>query len=182
MDTVRLARPKDYTALKEWDEFWGDRRQEMQRGELLVFDSESAGVVGYLLLSRNTFLNYPFIPIVCVKDTHRRNGVGSSLLLEANSVLSGARHFTSTEPQNNAAKSLFESVGFKYVGELSHVNFDKSAELFYVRARLILNAYDEFESNEDKVSAVDLYDEYLLLGLYDTEDVASRYERFVVIC
>ena len=72
---------------------------------------------------------------------------------------------------------LFESVGFKYVGELSHVNFDKSAELFYVRARLILNAYDEFESNEDKVSAVDLYDEYLLLGLYDTEDVASRYER-----
>ncbi len=49
MDTVRLARPKDYTALKEWDEFWGDRRQ-MQRGELLVFDSESAGVVGYLLL------------------------------------------------------------------------------------------------------------------------------------
>ena len=133
MDTVRLAKPEDYTALKEWDEFWGDRRQEMQRGELLVFDAESVGVVGYLLLSRNTFLNYPFISIVCVKDTHRRIGVGSSLLQKANSILGGGRHFTSTEPQNSAAKSLFESVGFKCVGELSHVNFDKSAELFYVR-------------------------------------------------
>ena len=133
MDTVRLAKPKDYPVLKEWDEFWGDRRQEMQRGELLVFDAESVGVVGYLLLSRNTFLNYPFISIVCVKDTHRRIGVGSSLLQKANSILGGGRHFTSTEPQNSAAKSLFESVGFKCVGELSHVNFDKSAELFYVR-------------------------------------------------
>ena len=75
------------------------------------------------------------------------------------------------------AVSRSETVEVNGSSFLDTVNFDKSAELFYVRARLILNAYDEFESNEDKVSAVDLYDEYLLLGLYDTEDVASRYER-----
>ena len=133
MGTVRMAKPADYPALREWDEFWGDRRQELQRAELFVYESSSAGVVGYLSLSRSAFMDYPFVSIICVKAEYRRKGIGTDLLKKVELVLEGSRHFTSTEPENNAAKSLFESVGFTFAGELTDVNFDRSAELFFVK-------------------------------------------------
>ena len=34
MSNVRLAVPADYSSIAKWDEFWGDRRQELQRAEL----------------------------------------------------------------------------------------------------------------------------------------------------
>ena len=133
MGTVRLAKPADYPSLREWDEFWGDRRQEMQRAELFVYENSSSGVVGYLSISRSAFLHYPFISIVCVKESHRRKGIGTDLLNKVESVLEGSRHFTSTEPGNTGAKSLFKSSGFTFAGELTDVNFDRSAEQFFVK-------------------------------------------------
>lgn len=133
MGTVRLAKPSDYKGLTEWDEFWGDRRQDMQRGELYVFTDGANGVIGYLSLSHSTFLNYPFISAICVKESHRRSGVATAMLAHLDLLLERARHFTSTEPGNHPANELFLSTGYTVAGILTHTNFDRSEEVFYVK-------------------------------------------------
>lgn len=136
MGNVRIAVPSDYSSIEEWDEFWGDRRQEMQRAELYVYESTPSSVVGYLSLSRALFLNYPFISFLCVHEEYRRRGVGTALLEKVAVNLEGSKHFISTETDNVAAAELFKSAGFKFTGQLSDVNFDGTPEDFYVRGKL----------------------------------------------
>ena len=83
---VRAARFEDYPALSEFDDFLGDRRIDIQRGEILVCDFAGESTTGYLRFSPNHFFDWPFVVNLCVKEKYRRRGIGVALLRSASEL------------------------------------------------------------------------------------------------
>lgn len=131
--SIRLAESPDFVQIREWDEFWGDRRQEMQRGEIYVAEGAHNDCLGYMRIARNEFLNYPFIAILCVKQDCRRTGVGLLLLDYLGSVLNGLRVFTTTEETNPGMVALLKKVNFQEAGYVDMLNSDGSRELIFTK-------------------------------------------------
>ena len=129
--SVRIGIPEDFKEIRSFDEFWGDRRQEIQRGELFVCINDNLELAGFISLTRSCFFDYPFISYLCVKDKFKRQGVAKFMLDFINEHLGGAKHFTSTEIDNIEARSLFEKAGYTFSGELSYLDDDK--EVIYVK-------------------------------------------------
>jgi len=130
---IRPALRRDFPLIREWDEFWGDRRQEMQRGELYVAVDQEDMVVGYVRVARNEFLNFPLVAGLCVRPDHRRKGIGIFLMRHVDAVLAGLRVFCTTETTNNEMLALLEKVGYKIVGHVDALNSDGSRELILCR-------------------------------------------------
>ena len=72
---VRKSRFSDYQYLLKFDEFTGDRRIDMERGELLVADLDSKACIGYAKLTSYEFFNKPLISIVNTHPEYRGIGV-----------------------------------------------------------------------------------------------------------
>ncbi|MFS1423108.1 GNAT family N-acetyltransferase [Shewanella sp. 10N.286.48.B5] len=128
---VRLSEPKDFKEIDKFDEFWGDRRQEIQRGELFVCSKTDFEIVGFIVLTRSGFFDYPFISYVCVKEGKRNQGAAKFMLEFIDKYIFSVKHFTSTEVDNVEARALFEKAGYIIAGELSHL--DEEKEVIYVK-------------------------------------------------
>lgn len=129
---IRMARKSDFPQINEWDEFWGDRRQEMQRGEIYVADFRGE-CLGYLRITRNEFLNYPLIAVVCTKPSYRRTGIALSLIKHIESIFNGLRIFSTTEVTNQEMIALFYKSGFQQSGFIDCLNSDGSRELIFTK-------------------------------------------------
>lgn len=128
---IRRAHYDEAKAIKAWDEFVGDRRIDNWRGEMFV--AENAGeVVAYITYSSNLFYNRPFISLLCVKPSHRRQGIGRQLVKHVLAAYTGLEVWLSTEEWNEAAVSLFQSLGFKKMGAIKGLNRDDSVEGYFV--------------------------------------------------
>lgn len=128
---VRLAVSGDYASLRDWDEFWGDRRQELQRGEVYLACGPQGESLGYIRLTRNEFLNFPLIAALCVRPDARRSGVAQNLLLHVEHILTGLRVFTTTEESNSEMLGILSKMGYEHVGHIDKVNSDGSRELIF---------------------------------------------------
>ncbi len=97
--TIRPCEIRDYPALKSFDEFMGDRRIDMQQGNLMVATLEDA-VVGYSKVAPSEFMGWPPLSIVCAASSSRRRGIGRDLVEGARSAAQWLRLYTSTEASN----------------------------------------------------------------------------------
>jgi ribosomal protein S18 acetylase RimI-like enzyme len=100
------------------------------RGECLVaVDRET--VVGYAILDAS-FFGQAFVPLLVVKVAHRRRGVGTSLLADAEARCIRDRLFTSTNEFNVAAQCLFEKRNFLPSGRIENLD-DVDDELIFCK-------------------------------------------------
>jgi ribosomal protein S18 acetylase RimI-like enzyme len=104
----------------------------VERGECLVAWCEGS-VGGFVVLER-TFFGHSFIPLICVKASHRRKGLGLRLLAAAEKQCHTAKLFTSTNASNTAARSLFERAGFVPSGTIENLDAN-DPEMLYFKPR-----------------------------------------------
>jgi len=98
---IRTCEISDYPALRAFDEFMGDRRIDMQQGNLLVTTLDDV-VAGYAKVAPSEFMGWPLLSIVCVSPLHRRQGIGRDLVEGAKSAAQWLRLYSSTEASNVA--------------------------------------------------------------------------------
>ncbi|MFJ4385721.1 GNAT family N-acetyltransferase [Pseudomonas sp. NPDC089408] len=139
---VRLARHADLDALFELDAV--ARREECRQqfiaravanGQCWVAtDADGAGLVlGYGVLD-NSFFGQDFIPLVMVRDSARRRGVGAAILRVLQSRSSGDKLFTSTNASNLPMQALLGKLGFLGSGQVENLD-DGDPELVFVKFR-----------------------------------------------
>lgn len=128
---IRPAEVPDYKIIVEYDQFLGERRIDMERGELFVADVGEARAVGYFKLTSNEFCHKPLVSIVIVRPEYRRQGIATAMIEEAIRRASWTKVYTSTEPGNLAMHNLLHRIGFKLVGTIEGLNFDGDDEVFF---------------------------------------------------
>ena len=138
---VEPARVDDLPGLVECDDVAQlnlNRRQSIEawvkRGECLVARCNGS-LVGFIILEYG-FFGHGFIPLVCVKRTDRRRGVGLRLLAAAECACQTVKLFTSTNASNVAARSLFKRAGFVRSGTIENLDAD-DPELVYFKRRAL---------------------------------------------
>lgn len=128
---IRKAKVSDYPIILEYDEFSGDRRIDMERGELLIADYGTDKAVGYLRVTSNEFFNKPLIAIVNSRPEFRSKGIASELIKAAIGISTWQKVYSTTEESNVNMQSLFLKLGFEQVAAMKALNFDGSTELLY---------------------------------------------------
>lgn len=128
---IRPAKFDDYPRLCIYDEFLGDRRIDMQKGQILVCDSPNEKAIGYLRISTDHFFDWPFVVILSVKSEFRRLGAGSSLIRHASSLEILPRLYVSTEANNKPMRKLLAGVGASDIGYIDSLNLDEARELIF---------------------------------------------------
>lgn len=128
---IRKSKISDYPVLREFDEFAGDRRMDMERGELLIADLGSNSCVGYAKLTCNEFFNKPLISIVNTHPDYRGKGVATALIKAAIDQATWHKVYTTTEVSNTKMQSLLQHLGFEQVAEIKGFNFDGEAEFVF---------------------------------------------------
>ena len=128
--TIRPCEIRDYPALKSFDEFMGDRRIDMQQGNLMVATLEDAAV-GYSKVAPSEFMGWPLLSIVCVASSSRRRGIGRDLVEGARSAAQWLRLYTSTEASNASMRNLLQSCGAKEMGFADGLNTSGEQEILF---------------------------------------------------
>jgi ribosomal protein S18 acetylase RimI-like enzyme len=128
---IRRATYDEAKSLRAFDEFLGDRRVDNWRGELFVC-ADGAEVVGYVAYSSNLFYNRPFVALLCVRESHRRRGIGRRLVRRVLDAYEGLDVWVSTEAWSTPAVALFEGMGFRRMGAIAGLNRDDTEEVFFV--------------------------------------------------
>lgn len=139
---VRLARQADLDALFDLDVI--AQREENRRefiahavacGQCWVaMDADdTALLLGYGVLD-NSFFGQDFIPLIVVRDSARRRGVGAALLRGLESRALGAKLFTSTNASNLPMQALLEKCGFIGSGQVENLD-EGDPELVFVKIR-----------------------------------------------
>ena len=84
---------------------------------------ENENCLGFIYYMPNgVFGSYPYLHIIAVKEEYRSNGIGKQLIkfFEDNaSGYSSTKYFLTVDDFNPRAKKLYESLGYKCVGELT---------------------------------------------------------------
>ena len=131
MYNIRFGRFSDYPILQQYDEFIGDRRLDLQAGEIVVADQTKATAVGYFRVSSGAFLGWPLLTTLCVKTDFRRRGVGDALIEHAINDERFTRLFTSTEVGNVAMRALLSKAGAQEIGHVDRLNLNNERELLF---------------------------------------------------
>jgi GNAT superfamily N-acetyltransferase len=128
---VRAAILSDYRQIVEYDEFLGDRRIDLQAGELFVADIDGRPAIGYLRIAPRDFLGWPLVANLCVRKDHRRQGTGRRLMESAVADARFIRLYTSTEEGNTPMHALLERLGAYRIGHVDKLNFSGEREILY---------------------------------------------------
>ena len=128
---IRPALLGDYTDISKFDEFIGDRRLDLQTGDLRVACDEHGAVTGYLRISPSGFLGWPLLAGICIDTAHRRQGVAAALLEDVVSEPRWPRLYVTTEEGNRPMLSLLEKVGATAIGHVDQLNMSEARELLF---------------------------------------------------
>ena len=128
---VRPAQFADYKIIREYDEFLGDRRLDIQRRELLVADLGDERAVGFLKATASAFLDRPLVELLCVAQALRRRGVATRLLEAACKHYRGCQIYLTTEESNGNMRRLLDAIGWANVGYIDGFNISGERELIY---------------------------------------------------
>lgn len=139
---VRLALSSDLPTLIDLDAI---ARREPRRREFIaqaiaagqcwvaVDARDTSILLGYGVLN-DSFFEQAFIPLIVVKDSERRRGVGSAILRALESRCAAAKLFTSTNASNEPMRSLLGKLGFIGSGHVENLD-DGDPELIFVKLR-----------------------------------------------
>lgn len=139
---VRLAQCADLDALFELDDIAQlepKRRafiaQAVGQGQCWVAEEtgDTAALLGYGVLN-DSFFEQAFIPLIVVKESARRRGVGSAILGELQSRCEAAKLFTSTNASNEPMRRLLAQLGFIASGQVDNLD-EGDPELIFVKLR-----------------------------------------------
>ncbi|WP_375261200.1 GNAT family N-acetyltransferase [Palleronia sp.] len=131
MTRIRFGALGDYPDLLAFDEFIGDRRLNLQAGQLLVAEDGDGRAVGYLRTSPIEFLGWPLLALLCVRVDYRRRGAGQALVRAALSDGRFPRLYVTTEPENDPMLGLLRKVGAEAIGHADRLTFDGGRELLF---------------------------------------------------
>ena len=137
---LRHARESDLPGLLACDAYaqvHGFRTHELlswveQQSCFVAFVSDK--LVGYFVL-QYTFFGNGFIPLVCVGESHQRQGIGQFLLAQAERRCITPKLFTSTNASNATAQRLFTRAGFVPSGTIENLD-ETDPELIFFKAAL----------------------------------------------
>jgi GNAT superfamily N-acetyltransferase len=127
---VRPASLADLEAVERFDEFGGNRQQEIAAGTCLVA-SNAEVIIGYSSYEPRGLLGQPLLSFLCVHPEFRRQGVATALVKAVQSVAKGRKLISSTEDWCVGTQRIFERLGWNRIGQISEVNNDGSTEWFY---------------------------------------------------
>lgn len=128
---TRMAEMNDFPLIRDYDEFIGDRRIDLQRAELLVCDIAEHKAVSYARVSTSHFFEWPFLVFICTEPAWRRHGAAMALVRALTANFRATRLYTSTEESNEAMRSLLAGVAAEQIGYLDRLNFDGEREVVY---------------------------------------------------
>ncbi|GAB4556454.1 MAG: hypothetical protein Tsb0014_48340 [Pleurocapsa sp.] len=120
---------------KLFDEFEGDRQQEIAEKRLLVFITDSK-VTGYIaVVEESSLFGNPLITFLRVHPQYRRQGIASALLSKIEQKYSDRQLFISTQSNNPIMLNLIEKREYKRSGSLSGLNDDGSDEVYFYKTQ-----------------------------------------------
>ena len=130
---IRYGKSEDLIQIDAFDEFGGDRQQEVLEQHLKVYISDNR-VTGYISAIENSCLcGHPLITFLCVHPQYRRQGIASALLSEVEQKYSDRQLFISTESNNLIMFNLIENRNYTRSGSLSGLNDDGSDEVYFYK-------------------------------------------------
>ncbi len=105
---IRCGKPEDLIQINAFDEFGGDRLQEILEKRLQVYLIDNT-VVGYItVIKESSLFGHPLISFLCVHSQYRRQGIASDLLSEIEQKYTGSQLFISTESNNPIMLNLIK--------------------------------------------------------------------------
>jgi ribosomal protein S18 acetylase RimI-like enzyme len=127
---IREAIPDDVEAIDAFDVFPGERKPEVEAGEIIVAVADDK-VVGYLKHNKK-FFGRPFVWYVCVNKNYRRMGATKMLFARTEEIYKGhPLLFSSTEDDNTEMLNFFEKYGYKKSGNIE--NLQPQVEVIFVK-------------------------------------------------
>lgn len=128
---IRLGTHDDLQQIDIFDEFGGDRIQEINDHHLIVYVI-GRQVVGYIATIPSSCLcDHPLISFLCVHPQYRRQKIASKLLAEAEKKYSNKKLFISTESNNQIMLDLIQQRNYIMAGSLANINDDGSDEVYF---------------------------------------------------
>ena len=88
-------------------------------------------IVGFLLMHQH-FFELPFIELLLVHPSFRRQGIGTALMQHIESLPTPGKLFTSTNVSNERMQRLCERLGYVRSGNIENLDED-DPELFYFK-------------------------------------------------
>jgi ribosomal protein S18 acetylase RimI-like enzyme len=89
-------------------------------------------VVGFLLLHHH-FFGYPFIDLLIVHPSFRRQHIGTALMQHIESIYTPGKLFTSTNASNERMQRLCERLGYVRSGIIEHLDEDDPELVYFKR-------------------------------------------------
>lgn len=129
---IRKATLKDVHEIDKFDVFGGDRKEEIEKDEVLVAVIDEK-IAGYMTHNRS-FYARPFAQFVCVSECFRKKGAAKALYAEAEKIYTEEGDeliFSSTEDDNDIMLGFFERNGWVRSGIIH--NIQRQAELVFVK-------------------------------------------------
>ena len=128
---IRSGIEDDLQQIDVFDEFGGDRIQEIKQNYLMVYIINHQ-VVGYItIIASSCLCGHPLISFLCVHPQYRRQGIASILLAEAEKMYSNKKLFISTESNNRIMLDLIKQRDYVIAGSLAEINDDGSDEVYF---------------------------------------------------
>ncbi len=92
---------------------------------------QESQIVGFLLMHQH-FFEMPFIELLIVHPSFRRQGIGAALMQHIETISTPGKLFTSTNVSNEPMQRLCERLGYVRSGIIEHLDED-DPELFYFK-------------------------------------------------
>lgn len=131
---IRLGTLKDLEQIDLFDEFGGDRRQEITENYLIVYLINNQVVAYITTIERSCLCGHPLISFLCVHPQYRRQGIASQLFTVVEKKYSDRRLFISTESNNPIMLALIKKRNYTMAGTLAKINDDGSDEVYFYRS------------------------------------------------
>jgi ribosomal protein S18 acetylase RimI-like enzyme len=98
------------------------------------FTAKADGELAAFAAVKRDFFGYPFVELLVVADSYRRQGIGLALMDYLCHNCEADRLFTSTNESNTPMQKLLGKAGFTRCGCIDALD-ENDAELFYVRKK-----------------------------------------------
>lgn len=108
-------------------------RHAIEQGECFVAGSKSQ-ILGFAIMNYSFFGN-GFIELLIIAESHRRCGIGSSMLMYLYRQCKTEKLFISTNESNTPMRRLLAKVGFAHCGKIDALD-EGDPELFFVRKKV----------------------------------------------